>query len=46
MYYPADLLWLPATVHRTPSFLVTTLHVMPSALKGIAGALPKALQKR
>jgi len=44
MYYPADLLWLPATVHRTPAFLRTPLRIMSSALnKDIAGALPKAL---
>ena len=29
-----------------PFFLVTTLHVMPSALNGISAALQKALQKR
>ena len=34
MYYPADLLWLPVTVHGTSSFLVTTLHVMSSVLTG------------
>ena len=43
MYYPAGLLWLPVTVHRTSSFLVTFFHVMSSVLKGIDGALNKAL---
>jgi len=45
MYYPADLLWLPVTVHGTSSFLVTTLHVMSSTLKDTSAALEKALNE-
>src|ERR1700726_3985000 len=45
MNYPADLLWLPATVHRTPSFLVITLRIMSSALKCSYRALEKALNE-